>query len=43
MEELGRAPPDFEAYIYEGGGRDFPSLREAVTRAVEFLSRALEE
>ena len=41
MEELGRGPPDFEAYIYEGGGHDFLSLRQAVTRAVEFLSRAL--
>lgn len=41
MEALGRGPPDFEAYIYEDGGHDFLSLREAVQRAVEFISRSL--
>ena len=41
MEALGRGPPDFEAYIYEGGGHDFLSLQEAVQRAVEFVSRSL--
>ena len=41
MEALGRGPPDFEAFIYEGGGHDFLSLQEAVQRAVEFVSRSL--
>ena len=41
MEAMGRGPPDFEAYIYEGGGHDFLSLQEAVQRAVEFVSRSL--
>ena len=41
MEALGRGAPDFEAYIYEGGGHDFLSLQEAVQRAVEFVSRSL--
>lgn len=41
MEALGRGPPDFEAYIYEDGGHDFLSLREAIQRAVEFISRSL--
>ena len=41
MEALGRGPPDFEAYIYDGGGHDFLSLSEAVQRAVEFISRSL--
>ena len=41
MEALGRGPPDFEAYIYDGGGHDFLSLQEAVQRAVEFVSRSL--
>ena len=43
MEALGRGPPDFEAFIYEGGGHDFLSLQEAVQRAVEFISRSLGE
>ena len=41
MEKLGRGPPDFEAYIYEGGGHDFVTLQQAVARAIEFVSRAL--
>lgn len=41
MEALGRGPPDFEAYIYEGGGHDPFGLREAIPRAVAFLARAL--
>ena len=41
MEAMGRGPPDFEAYIYEGGGHDFLSLQEAVQRAVEFVTRSL--
>lgn len=43
MTELGRGPPDFEPYIYEGGGHDFFTLQEAVERAVEFISRVLGE
>ena len=43
MEELGRGPPDFEAYIYDDGGHDFFTLQMAVERAVEFLSRVLGE
>lgn len=42
MEELGRGPPDFEAYLYEGGGHDFLSLSNAILYAVVFLARALE-
>ncbi|MDE2761631.1 MAG: hypothetical protein OXQ94_05800 [Gemmatimonadota bacterium] len=41
MEELGRGPPDFEAYIYEDGGHDFVTLQKAVERAIEFISRVL--
>ncbi len=41
MEALGRGEPDFEAYIYEGGGHDFLDLRAAIPRAVAFLARAL--
>ncbi len=41
MEALGRGPPDFEAYIYEDGGHDVLTLRQAVARAVEFISRSL--
>ena len=41
MEELGRGPPDFEAYIYEDGGHDFLTLQKAVARAVDFISRTL--
>lgn len=41
MEALGRGPPDFEAYIYEGAGHDVFDLRAAIPRAVAFLARAL--
>ncbi len=41
MESLGRGPPDFEAYIYEGGGHDFLTLQQAVQRAVAFISREM--
>lgn len=43
MAALGRTSPDFEAFIYEGGGHDFPSLTGAIPRAVEFISQALRE
>ena len=41
MEALGREPPEFEAFIYEGGGHDVFGLRGAIPRAVGFLWRAL--
>ncbi|MYK41819.1 MAG: hypothetical protein F4049_16570 [Gemmatimonadetes bacterium] len=41
MEALGREPPEFEAFIYEGGGHTLFSLRGAIPRAVDFLRRAL--
>ena len=41
MEALGREPPEFEAFIYEGGGHDVFGLRGAIPRAVGFLRRAL--
>ena len=41
MEALGRGAPDFEAYIYEGGGHDLFGLGEAIPRAVAFLAQAL--
>ena len=40
MEALGRGAPDFEAYIYEGGGHDILGLRDAIPRAVAFIARA---
>lgn len=43
MEELGRGPPDFEAYIYEGGGHDIFFLEEAIERGVEFISEVLDD
>ncbi|MCY3778099.1 MAG: hypothetical protein OXH11_19150, partial [Candidatus Aminicenantes bacterium] len=41
MEALGREPPEFEAFIYEGGGHDLFGLRGAIERGVGFLRRAL--
>ncbi len=41
MEALGREPPEFEAFIYEGGGHDLFGLRGAIGRAVEFLRHTL--
>ena len=43
MEVLGREPPEFEAFIYEGGGHAVLSLRGVIPRAVDFLQRALGE
>ncbi len=40
MEALGRGEPDFEAYIYEGGGHDVLGLSQAIPRAVAYLARA---
>ena len=41
MEALGREPPEFEAFIYEGAGHGVLDLSGVVPRAVEFLRRAL--
>ena len=41
MEALGREPPEFEAFIYEGGGHQIFALGGAIPRAVDFLRRAL--
>lgn len=41
MEALGREPPAFEAFIYEGGGHHIFSLRGAIPRAVDFLRQTL--
>ena len=43
MEALGREPPEFEAFIYEGGGHHIFSLGGAIPRAVDFLRRTLGE
>ena len=39
MEALGREPPEFEAFIYEGGGHDVFALTGAIARALGFLGR----
>ena len=41
MEVLGRQPPEFEAYIYEGGEHNIFALAGAIGRAVGFLRPAL--
>ena len=41
MEALGREPPEFEAFIYDGAGHEVFDLSGAIPRAVEFLRRAL--
>ncbi len=43
MEALGRTPPDFEAFIYPGGGHDILSLGGAIPRAGVFLGGWLNE
>ncbi len=43
MEALGREPPEFEAFIYEGGGHHVFSLGGAIPRGVDFLRRTLGE
>ncbi len=42
MAALGRAAPEFETFIYEGGGHDFLSLPGAIPRAVEFIAQVLQ-
>ncbi|MCY4060483.1 MAG: hypothetical protein OXG44_21095 [Gammaproteobacteria bacterium] len=41
METLGRGPPEFEAFIYEGEGHQLFALTGAIARAVGFLRHAL--
>ena len=41
MEELGREPPEFEAFIYEGAGHNVFDLNGLIPRAATFLRRAL--
>jgi dipeptidyl aminopeptidase/acylaminoacyl peptidase len=42
MKELGRAEPEFEPYIYEGGDHGlFFTIPTSVDRAVAFMSRLL--
>ena len=43
MEALGRGPPDFEAFIYEGGTHDILSLSGAIPRALAFVSALLND
>jgi hypothetical protein len=43
MEALGREPPEFEAFIYEGAGHEILDLSGVIPRAVKFLRRALGE
>lgn len=39
LERLGRAPPDFEGHIYEGGRHDPLTLPGAIQRARGFIAR----
>ena len=39
MEALGRVPPEFEAFIYEGAGHNLFDLTDAIARALAFLGR----
>ncbi len=43
MEALGREPPEFEAFIYEGAGHEIFDLNGVIPRAAKFLRRALGE
>ena len=42
MEALGRTEPDFQSFLYEGGGHNPLSLSGSVDRAVDFLSLLVE-
>lgn len=42
VDALGGAAPEFQAFLYEGGGHDPFSLPGALTRAGEFLTPILE-
>jgi dipeptidyl aminopeptidase/acylaminoacyl peptidase len=39
MQALGRTPPDFESYIYEGGVHNPLSLTGSIERSLAFLRR----
>ena len=41
MAEIGRGPPEFEAYIYPGGTHDITSMPSAIPRGVAFLNNLL--
>ena len=41
MEALGRTVPEFEAFLYQGGGHNPLTLPGSVGRAVDFLSALL--
>ena len=41
MSEIGRGPPEFEAYIYPGGTHDITSMPSAIPRGVAFLNNLL--
>ncbi len=41
MAEIGRGPPEFEAYIYPGATHDITSMPSAIPRAVAFLRNLL--
>jgi len=39
MERLGRGPPDFEGFLYEGGGHDPLTFPTSIPRARAFVAR----
>ncbi len=41
MEEIGRGPPEFEAYIYPGATHDITSMPASIPRGVAFLNNLL--
>ena len=41
MTEIGRGPPEFEAYIYPGATHEITSMPSAIPRAVAFLRNLL--
>ncbi|MXY49542.1 MAG: hypothetical protein F4Y38_09665 [Gemmatimonadetes bacterium] len=41
MREIGRGPPEFEAYIYPGATHEITSMPSAIPRAVAFLQNLL--
>ena len=41
MRDLGRTPPQFEYYIYQGGEHDPLSLIGSIERAQDFLNRLI--
>jgi dipeptidyl aminopeptidase/acylaminoacyl peptidase len=43
MNALGRGPPDFEAFIYAGGGHNPLTLPASIGRAALFLESVTQE